>query len=201
MKTEIPVKEKKKMKYICPREQKFMKEISTIRKAEKADIKRIWQIILQAKEQMRRMNSRQWQDGYPAVETIAADIESGYGSVLCVGKEVIAYAAVIFEGEPSYNDIKGKWLTDQPYMVVHRLAVADEMKNRGVATFFMQQIEELSRQKGIHSFRVDTNFDNLYMQKIFSALDFTYCGEIFYDKNPRRAYEKDLSVSNKVPKY
>ena len=169
-----------------------MEKTVTIKKAETADIERIWQIILQAKEQMRRMNSHQWQDGYPAVETIATDIENGYGYVLCDGPNVIAYAAIIFDGEPAYNDIKGKWLTDQLYVVVHRLAVADEMKNRGVATFFMQQIEELSKQKGVHSFRVDTNFDNLFMQKILFSLNFTYCGEIFYDKNQRRAYEKDL---------
>ena len=182
--------------YLCCSEQQYMKKIFTIKKAETADIERIWQIILQAKEQMRRMNSRQWQDGYPAVETIAADIESESGYVLCEGREVIAYAAVIFDGEPAYNDIRGKWLTNQPYVVVHRLAVADEMKNRGVATFFMQQIEEMSKQNNFHSFRVDTNFDNLYMQKILFALDFTYCGEIFYDKNPRRAYEKELRIKS-----
>jgi GNAT superfamily N-acetyltransferase len=163
------------------------------RKAGQADNERIWQIILQAKEQMRRMNSRQWQDGYPAVENIASDIENDYGYVLCKDSYVIAYGAVIFDGEPAYSDIHGKWLTDLPYVVVHRLAVADEVKNRGIATLFMQKVQELTKQKGIGSFRVDTNFDNLYMQKILFALDFTYCGEIFYNGNQRRAYEKILS--------
>jgi GNAT superfamily N-acetyltransferase len=162
------------------------------RKAEQVDIERIWQIILQAKEQMRRMNSRQWQDGYPAVENIADDIINGYGRVLCGDSGVIAYGAVIFDGEPAYNDIQGKWLTDLSYVAVHRLAVADEMKKRGIATLFMQKVEELGKRKNVGSFRVDTNFDNLYMQKILFALDFTYCGEIFYDKNQRRAYEKIL---------
>lgn len=160
------------------------------RKAKQVDAERIWQIILQAKEQMRRMNSRQWQDGYPAIENITSDIEKGYGYVLCEDSDVIAYGAVIFDGEPAYGNIQGKWLTDLPYLVVHRLAVADEVKKQGVATFLMQKIQELGQQKGTGSFRVDTNFDNLYMQKILFALGFTYCGEIYYDKNPRRAYEK-----------
>ncbi|GHU79476.1 N-acetyltransferase [Bacteroidia bacterium] len=160
------------------------------RKAEQGDTERIWQIILQAKEQMRRMNSRQWQDGYPAVENIASDIEKGYGYVLCEDSGVMAYGAVVFDGEPAYGDIHGKWLTDLPYVVVHRLAVADEVKNRGIATFFMQKVQALAKQKGIGSFRVDTNFDNLYMQKMLFTLDFTYCGEVFYDQNQRRAYEK-----------
>ncbi|MDR0507467.1 MAG: GNAT family N-acetyltransferase [Dysgonamonadaceae bacterium] len=163
------------------------------KKAEQADTGRIWQIILQAKEQMRQMNSRQWQDGYPAIENIASDIAKGYGYVLCGNSSVIAYGSVIFDGESAYNDIQGKWLTDLPYVVIHRLAVADEVKNRGVATLFMQKVQELAKQKGFGSFRIDTNFDNLYMQKILFALNFTYCGEIFYDKNQRRAYEKILS--------
>jgi len=163
------------------------------RKATHPDTDRIWQIILQAKEQMRRLNSRQWQDGYPAIENITGDIEKGYGYVLCDEDTVIAYGAVVFDGEPTYNDIQGKWLTDLPYVVLHRLAVADEVKNRGVATAFMQKVMELAKQKGIGSFRVDTNFDNLYMHKILSALNFTYCGEIFTErKQQRNAYEKVL---------
>jgi GNAT superfamily N-acetyltransferase len=169
-----------------------MKNKNTLRKAELTDVERIWEIILQAKEQIRKMNSRQWQDGYPAVENITSDIENGYGYVLSGETGVIAYGAIIFDGEPSYNNLRGKWLTDLPYVVVHRLAVADEVKNKGIATSFMLEVEALCKQKEIHSFRVDTNFDNLYMQKMLFALDFTYCGEVFYDKNQRRAYEKKI---------
>jgi GNAT superfamily N-acetyltransferase len=169
----------------------MMEDIS-FRKAEITDTERIWQIILQAKEQIRLMNSLQWQDGYPAMENITGDIENGYGYVLCRENGVIAYSAIIFDDEPAYENINGNWMTNLPYVVVHRLAVADEMKKRGIATLFMRKVEDLCRQKGIHSFRVDTNFDNVYMQKILAALEFTYCGEIFYDKNSRRAYEKKI---------
>jgi GNAT superfamily N-acetyltransferase len=169
-----------------------MEDIILFREAEKANTERIWQIILQAKAQMRLMNSRQWQDGYPAMENIADDIEKGYGYVLSKENIVIAYAAIIFDGEPAYSTIQGKWLTNQSYVVVHRLAVADEVKNRGIGALFMRKVEELSRKRNVRSFRVDTNFDNLYMQKILYGLDFTCCGEIFYDKNRRRAYEKRI---------
>ncbi|KAA6302860.1 MAG: hypothetical protein EZS26_001030 [Candidatus Ordinivivax streblomastigis] len=169
-----------------------MKDKITFGKAEKADAERIWQIILQAKAQMRQMNSQQWQDSYPAIENISSDIENGYGYVLSKESSVIAYGAVIFDGEPAYETIQGKWLNNYPYVVVHRLAVADEVKNRGIATMFMREVEKLSKGKGIRSFRVDTNFDNVFMQKILVDLEFTYCGEIFYDKNMRRAYEKRI---------
>ena len=161
-------------------------------KAKSDDVPRIWTIICQGKEQMRREGSGQWQDGYPARSNIADDIAAGYGHVLRHDGCVIAYAAVIFDGEPAYGNIDGHWLADQPYATVHRLAVADEMKHRGVATSFMREIENISRARGIASVRVDTNFDNLRMSKILSKLGFVHCGEVTYDTNKRMAYEKLL---------
>jgi hypothetical protein len=134
--------------YICTEEKRYMEDTITFRKAEKADIERIWQIILQAKEQMRLMNSRQWQDGYPAIENIACDIENGYGEVLSKESSVIAYGAVIFTGEPAYETIQGKWLNNSPYVVVHRLAVANEMKNRGMATLVYARSREIKQREG-----------------------------------------------------
>ena len=163
-----------------------------IRKAIEDDAERIWVIIQQAKNQMRKLNSKQWQDGYPAPENIASDIKHGYGYVLCSEDSVIAYGAVIFDGEPAYETIDGKWLSEEPYVVVHRLAVDDEVKQRGVATEFMHSVEQLSCEKGVFSFRADTNFDNHYMLKMLSAIGFSYCGEIKYDQGLRQAYEKIL---------
>ena len=112
--------------------------------------------------------------------------------VLCSEADIIAYAAVVFDGEPAYNSIDGSWLSEQPYVVVHRLAVANEMKQKGIASLFMQKVEELSRSQGIHSFKVDTNFDNFYMHRMLEKLGFSYCGEILYQRGSRMAYEKLL---------
>lgn len=163
-----------------------------LRKATNDDSDRIWEIILQAKEQMLRQNKQQWDETYPLPEHIAKDIDNGYAYVLCNESTAIAYAAIAFDGEPAYESIEGKWLSVQPYVVVHRLAVADEMKQQGIASLFMQKVEELSREHGIHSFKVDTNFDNFYMQKILKKLGFSYCGEIIYGRGSRMAYEKLL---------
>lgn len=162
----------------------------TFRKAITGDAERIWEIILQAKAQMLRQNKQQWDETYPLPENIFHDIQKGYAYVLCNEFTVIAYAAVAFDGEPAYKSIEGKWLSEQPYVVVHRLAIADEMKQKGIATLFMQKVEELSREKEIHSFKVDTNFDNFYMHKILEKLGFSYCGKIIYERGDRMAYEK-----------
>ena len=170
----------------------MMDESIILRKAGMSDVERILQIIRQAQERMRLRGSRQWQDGYPAAENIINDINKGYGYVLCYDNCVIAYAAVVFDGEQAYNAITGSWISDQHYVVVHRLAVADEMTQRGIATLFLTKVEELSRRNNVFSFRIDTNFDNLYMLKIMNNLGFTYCGEVFYESGARMAYEKLL---------
>lgn len=169
-----------------------MNEELIFRQAVKEDGGRIWQIIQQAKDQMRRLGSQQWQDGYPSPETIANDLALGIGYVLCEAAHVIAYGSIIFDGEPAYEMIEGKWMDDEPYVVVHRLAIADEMKQRGIATLFMKKVESLSLRKGINRFRVDTNFDNHYMHKMLERLGFAYCGEIEYNRGSRMAYEKKL---------
>lgn len=169
-----------------------MDEELLFRKAAEADAQRIWQIIGQAKEQMRRLGSKQWQDGYPMLGTIKEDIALGNGYVLCEDGGVIAYGAIIFTGEPAYDDIVGNWMDDAPYVVVHRLAVADEAKQRGIATYFMQRAEELSCRSGVFRFRVDTNFDNTYMHQMLTRLGFAYCGEVRYRKGMREAFEKRL---------
>lgn len=162
----------------------------SFRKATNDDSARIWEIILQAKMQMLQQHKQQWDETYPLPEHIAKDIENGYAYVLCNESKVIAYAAVSLDGEPAYNSIQGKWLSEQPYVVVHRLAVADEMKQKGIASLFMQKVEALCQKHNIHSFKVDTNFDNLYMQKLLGRLAFSYCGEIVYGRGKRMAYEK-----------
>ena len=72
------------------------------------DLERICTIIRQAQAQMRLRGSRQWQNGYPAAAHITDDIDRGYGHVLCTHTGlVVAYGAVVFDGEPAYAEIDG----------------------------------------------------------------------------------------------
>lgn len=162
------------------------------RQATTADEPRIWEIILQAKAQMFREGKQQWTEAYPSPERIATDVERGYGHVLCHDDEVVAYGAVIFEGEAAYDDLEGEWLSNGPYVVVHRLAVADEAKRQGVGTRFMREVQQHARRQGVTSFKVDTNFDNFYMQRMLANLGFDYCGKVYYPQGERMAYEKLL---------
>lgn len=90
---------------------------------------------------------------------------------------VIAYGAVVFDGEPAYDAIDGQWLTDEPYVLVHRIAVADGERGRGVAAEFLHRVEALASERGVKAFRIDTNFDNRTMLRLLERTGFSYCGK------------------------
>jgi GNAT superfamily N-acetyltransferase len=161
-----------------------------LRKATAQDQTAIWAILQYAIEKRRLEGSRQWQDGYPNEESVRMDIEKGYGYVLEENATILLYAAILFDGEPAYEAIEGKWLTDGPYAVLHRIAASPMAKGKGVAYHLFHRVEALCLAQGIDSIKVDTNFDNAAMLKILSNLGYTYCGEVFFRGSARKAFEK-----------
>ena len=175
-----------------------------LRKAVPDDLDAVSLIMTQAVDQMLREGKNQWDRTYPLPSDILADMEKGVGIVLCrkagpfpdktepENEEILAYAAVVFDGEKAYDDIEGQWISDFPYVVVHRIAVSDSYKRMGTATKMMEMIGDYALEKGYRSFRIDTNYDNTYMQKMLSSLGFSYIGKCFYPRGERLCYEKIL---------
>ena len=168
-----------------------MEEIR-FRRAVAEDRDRIMEIIREARERMRRAGSDQWQRPYPAAEHIVADLERGCGYVLEEQGTVVAYGALLFDGEPAYEALRGCWIGTPLYAVVHRFAEADDRLRQGMATRFMRESEALARRCGMRSMRVDTNFDNAGMLRLLAGSGYTFCGEVRYAHGSRRAYEKLL---------
>ena len=156
-------------------------EQTLFRSATPADVPRILQIIRQAQRRMAAAGSLQWQDGYPAPGNIDDDLKHRYVHVItregASGEPtVIAYGAIVFDGEPAYEALDGAWLTRGDYVVVHRLAVADEALGHGVGREFLRQTELLASARGIGAFRIDTNYDNMRMLRILAQTGFVRCG-------------------------
>ena len=165
----------------------------TFRAATDSDVDAIMQIIDDARRQMLDEGKHQWDESYPLQAHIEADIRQQHACVLCSEGRVVAYAAVIFGEEPAYRHIvNGEWQSSLPYVVVHRLAVSHADRRCGLGRCFMQQVERLTLRHGLHSFRVDTNYDNDAMLHLLRSLGFRYCGEIVYDRGRRMAFEKLL---------
>ena len=163
-----------------------------LRKAEPNDQETIWEILQQAILRRKNDGSSQWQDGYPNSDTVRTDIENEFGYLLEIDGEIAAYSALIFNNEPAYENIEGKWLSDDDFFVVHRVAVSDQFLGKGIATKLFLVIENFAKQKQVFSIKVDTNFDNLAMLKILKKLNYTYCGEVYFRGSARKAFEKLL---------
>lgn len=163
-----------------------------LRKAIISDADTIWEILQQAIERRRKDGSQQWQDGYPNLEVVKTDISLGKGYVLEAEGAIAAYAALVFNDEPAYDDIEGSWLTNGDFLVIHRVAVSDGFLGKGIAFILFQILENFAREHQVYSIKVDTNFDNLAMLHILEKLQFQYCGEVYFRGSARKAYEKVL---------
>ena len=80
----------------------------------------------------------------------------------------------------------GCWLSDEPYHVIHRIAVVEPGHNAAKAL-----LDWGFGQAG--SIRIDTHKDNVIMHHVLSKYGFTHCGVILLaNGDPREAYQKDL---------
>lgn len=162
-----------------------------LRQATLYDTDRTWNILQQAIAKRKEEGSEQWQNGYPNLDVVINDISKGFGYVIENDNNlIIGYVAIINEIEPAYTQIEGKWLNEEPYIVIHRLAVAQDIKMKGLGTWVMEEIENITISKNIHSIKVDTNFDNVGMLRVFNKLGYHYCGEVYFDGSPRKAFQK-----------
>lgn len=169
------------------------------RHAVQADASAAWSVLESAKRRMKAQGRTQWQGAYPSEESVRTDIDKGYGYVLEVlqehdsagSHEIAAYGAVVFDGEPAYGNIEGRWLSEGPYVAVHRLAVAEGYLGQALAELFLKRAAELALSLGVTSFKVDTNYDNPQMLHILAKLGFVMCGTVMYE-SPRMAFEKIL---------
>ncbi len=171
-----------------------------LRKSTSMDLSEIMKIIRQAQESLRLQNIDQWQNQYPNEDTILSDIEHGYSYVLYdeVSERVVATVAVSFDGEETYQNIaNGSWAYNEPYGVIHRIAVHNEYLCKGIAALLISKIQELALNQGVFHLRVDTHKDNVPMQKLLKKFEFIQCGIIYTkDGAERIAFEKHIKESN-----
>ena len=159
-----------------------------------SNIKKILEIIDDAKIHLASSQIDQWQNGYPNKEQIENDIANNKSYiVLNDHNQVIATSMFTTHPEPTYKEIDGKWITceSETYGVIHRLAIGKEYKNLGIATFILHNFHQQLRDKNIKSLKIDTHEDNHEMQSLIKKLGYVYCGIIFTDYNAKRlAFEK-----------
>lgn len=164
------------------------------RQAGLSELQQILALIQQAKVFLRECGVDQWQDGYPDQAAILGDINSGTGYVLTEDGAIIGYCCISFAREPAYDNIAGAWRSTGPCAVLHRMAIDDRCKGKGLATVLFGHAEALCRDRHIQSIKVDTDGANTRMQHILAKNGFTLCGVVQFQNSDKLAFEKLLDA-------
>ncbi len=146
-----------------------------ITKAAIEDIEIVKRIYESARKYMRESgNPDQWRDGYPQEEIIRTDIENGCLYLVWEEEEALAVFFCSEGPDPTYEVIEcGSWLSDEPYAVIHRIAVSDSARGRGISRICFDFA--VNRCPNI---RIDTHKHNLPMQASLARYGFVRCGII-----------------------
>ena len=145
-----------------------------IRPAEFSDLPRILEIYAGARAFMRASgNPNQWGDTHPAEHYLREDIPLRRLYVCCDGGDILAVFFYEQGIDPCYVHIEdGQWLNEEPYGVIHRIAVARQGK--GIAGACIQWA-----LRQCPNLRMDTHRDNLPMQRLLEKHGFVRCGTVY----------------------
>lgn len=169
----------------------------TIRPAEHSDLPRILEIYENAREFMRRNgNPNQWWDHHPAKEILLDDIPKRQLYVYEENGSIDGVFAYIPGVDPTYPNIEGEgWCNDEPYGVIHRIAVA--RPGQGIiAKIFDWALEQCP------NLRIDTHVDNAPMRRALEKYGFHYCGIIhIFNGDERIAFHKVSTKPQEKPMY
>jgi len=140
-----------------------------------------------ARKYMRRNgNPEQWKDSYPSNDQILSDIAEGSLYLVMEEGSVLAVFYCAIGPDVAYSLIEdGEWLNDEPYAVIHRIAVSDSARGRGISRICFDFACEKSE-----NLRIDTHKDNLPMQAALARYGFVRCGKVYVrDGGERVAFQ------------
>ena len=131
-----------------------------IRLATTADLPAISAIYAFARTQMAKDNNpTQWGKSHPPLDLLKADITAKHLYVIEEAGNIGGVFAFILGEDPTYQQIDGAWLNDQPYGTIHRIAGNGKIKGTfSKALAFCEQLEP--------NIRIDTHQNNKRMQHL-----------------------------------
>jgi len=159
-----------------------------IRLAKKQEAEECYSILDSARAYHKSLGFTQWGPNYPTLEIVKQDIVDGIGYAITNDGILCGYCAITFDGDPEYDKHPEIWLSNGPYMVIHRTAFSNAVRGKGLFHQFFTCAKQIALEHNLHSIKVDTQDENKVMQHLFDKEGLKYCGPVFYD-GPKRGYE------------
>lgn len=133
----------------------------------------------------------QWNEHYPSLEKLKADIEKKELYVLKEEGELLGIIVLTNFMDEEYIPIQ--WLTESGNnLYIHRLATHPSAWGKGYGQELMDFAEEFAREHHYDSVRLDTFSQNQRNQRFYEARGYQKLGDIFFPKqseHPFHCYE------------
>lgn len=154
-----------------------------IEKVNASDVDEIFAIYSSARRFMRETgNPSQWADNYPSPSVICTDIKEQRLYKITEDEKIYGVFCFFIGEEPTYREIyEGECGSAAPCGVIHRVAISDLARGRGVSYKIFDYCSSISPY-----LRIDTHRDNIPMQKALEKFGFTRRGIIYLANGDER---------------
>jgi ribosomal protein S18 acetylase RimI-like enzyme len=163
----------------------------TIRQARETDRDALAGLLRACIADMQAAGIDQWDEVYPTVGIVAADVEDGTLIVAERAGALIGAVTLNARQEPAYQDVAWRF-ADGPIGVVHRLMIAPTVKRQGVGRALMAAVEARARGQGLRALRLDTLTGNAPALALYRALGYVEVGTVRFRKGQFPCFEKSL---------
>lgn len=162
-----------------------------IRKATLKDLNIVFQIFKTAIKVMDSNCILQWDDIYPDKDILNKDIQKEEMFLGEIEGKIVSVFVLNQEYEEEYDN--GNWKhVESKFAVIHRLCVNPIFQNKKIGTKTVNKIEEMLRQNGIESIRLDAFSLNPYALKLYKNLGYIKVGKVEWRKGQFYLFEKLL---------
>ncbi|MDF2675880.1 MAG: sortase-like acyltransferase [Bacillota bacterium] len=160
-----------------------------IRKAELEDLNIIIEIYKNAIKYLNENKIYQWDEIYPNKAILEEDILKKEMYIGIVNNAIVSVVVINSEYDEHYDNFN--WECDN-FAVIHRLCVNPVNQNQKIGKNTMILIEELLKEKGIKSIRLDAFSLNPYSLRMYDNLGYKKVGETNWRKGLFYLFEKRI---------
>ncbi len=162
-----------------------------IRKADLRDLDQVFDLFRKAIRVMDDLGIHQWDIFYPTRKILRTDISKGQLFACETDGRIASVFVLSEECDAVYKRADWKY-TDGRFAVIHRLCVHPDFQRIGVGSETLRLIENLAREKGYTSLRLDVFSQNPYSLRMYAKSGYAKTGEAHWRKGVFWLMEKRI---------
>ncbi|MCA1064131.1 GNAT family N-acetyltransferase [Rossellomorea sp. AcN35-11] len=156
----------------------------------------IMDIYIRCKNDLDEMGLLQWDETYPSRTYFKDEMKEGNLYVLMTDGKVSGSVTLNDWQAPEWFDIP--WRLGNEW-VIHALFLDPLQQGNGLGKVFMEKCEDLAREKGYGSIRLDAYSKNTGANYLYEKMGYEYRGSVHFTSKPEghqeyRCYEKALTL-------